>query len=443
MYVIVLLIMNRFRALTVGLTMSAMAGNMAACSIEPVTPATTTLEIPSTSRPLTYDEIELRLIHQGELLDEGEEVRHLLQTDAPLNIIHLPNSAPTPQEDSYNSEIVARGVLKTIRGIVTLATGGRYTPKNVLVAQAKSIRIDNCIAGDDVDQAAKIQAVAQSLALKGALNAVFVDAVGCKMSGGRLDGYDAPGYIPVVTANAYASTTLGSITLHEEGHAAGLLHAGAKGCETPATISSCSFKRTRDPISLMGYLDGLVFTSPELDALGLLKSSEIVVDAKSGLFTLGAATDPESILKALTFNTPKGRVYISWEDDPQAGSDSKCISEAESEAHPEDNSEVQILYADQGYVCNQVNFRYLPNGNALSKSLQVREFQEAASKDGAEAKTFNLIYRPDRAPDKFQYDPSNGEVSPGKVVYQNDQTLVKYLGLNMDNRAIVQVSPLK
>lgn len=369
-----------------------------------------------------------------------EAYRKLFQTNADIQIIHV----PTPQSDplildSYESKDLERlkshdpDYLERIRQGVEGRTDDRYAPAHVTVVDTETFQTKTgCLDTEDqsLTTLKRIWSHAMPFEDPSKLNVIFVDQPSCNS---EVLGLAVPGDTPILSANAisaqgFVTQGIEQSIVHELSHSAGLKHANLLDCQDSVRITGCGEeKKAADPNSLMGYLgtfDSTDFTMPELQALSLLHPSEVLANPANGNYQL-----PNKLLsvgkydttspKLITLDTDKGTVYISLEEDMGAKSDKKCMSEAEIAQQKIDPAAVKersktINGVETKYGCIDVNYR-------AGVSLQTRI---------ESPKGFDLVTRPDRAPDEFGEERASGEVIPGTVVYQDNSVKVTLVSID-------------
>lgn len=432
--------MNKFNALAAGLALSIAS---ASCSAETtpqntadtVAPSTWTVDAPEVSvEPLPSEQTDdpLNMV-DGHWVEEGDRVRRLIQSGAPVNILLLQSEGPVIQPTEWSDEALAsiasndQTFLSGIKDAFTYATGGRYSPE-VSVTTVPSLGSIACLRNSDREQSDQLKAHIQEYIDSSKLNLMYVAQSSCPDS--PSGGYAGTGSIPIVT---YGGFTSPDAAVHETGHAAGLGHAARADCAEFLIIQGCTEDPTGDPLSTMGYSSGKMFSTSELHALGLLEEAEVQHNPGNGEYTIGAAAD-KTLPLALTFESDEGLVYISWEQDPQAPFDTLYTEDPGHDNYDNPN----LIGVGSGVDKNGERrefAEYRVNERSLTSSLQVREVRP----DESWMVASHLITRPDRAPD-FMYDtPSNGEVIPGTVVYRQGELTVIFTGVDSSGNATVRV----
>jgi len=358
-----------------------------------------------------------------------------------------------PGEQQFRSRLTGANptLLRSVQRSFAAATYDRFVPKHVIVTRVSGKLAIGCMSDDPVKSAAQdelLQDTAFAYNQPGELNIIAIDQQPCgyNASGGETGGYDVmdSGEDPVVNARSFNEGVFENTVDHEFGHGGGLDHAGTATCTDAATISNCALNPTDDPLSLMGYTEADSahrYSYPELAKLGLIRDDEVQTIAEPGLYTLHTMNQQGS--KVLVLDTGKNEppIYFSYEADPTAAYDEKCIHDQNIDnPHDHYSSNPNVLSegsngTGQKFVCLAVNRRPLKN------SVQVRapEYSPAGSVNDAQNFLADVL-RPERVPNTFDPQPETGEIKAGTVLYQNGTYTVTLRSIAGDN-AVVQVSP--
>lgn len=397
--------------LSAGLALGLAAGSFLGCA-SPYETGAPTPESSTTAAPHpdTVAQQPAPTPHGEALMNPaGDSIRDLFQADAPINVIYIPT--PEPIQDESDQETIAaitdNTVATSMLGYMSVASSGRYEPSSATTVVTKPLETNGCLSSRDTEQFMTIQDHAQQYTADGALNIAVVGASPCVSENGTEGdaGYTSDGYLPILTLRSFNS--IAQVALHEAGHSGSLEHTSSLTCTDPAQAASCEVL-SGDPLSVMYSIKpDSRLTTPELDALGLLNSSEVLFNPPEGSIILTSPEIDTTSPKALALATPEGTIYITWERDPTASKDEVC--EAYDYTDPEqlvEGAEIKSKYNESGEseiaVCQTIAAR------PIQHSLQVRRFQNGE---------FSLITRPDRVEDAFK-EPAIGEVNPGATVYE-------------------------
>jgi chitodextrinase len=132
-------------------------------------------------------------------------------------------------------------------------------------------------------------------------------------------GWSGLAYLPGTQTWLNNALTLG-VSAHELSHNFGVHHASTVNCvesgvrvAISANLANCSFSEYGDPFSVMGNAGAARHThSQQLATLGWASGSALVTATTSGNYTLGAAEDAASAVKALRVSRGDG-TYLYFE----------------------------------------------------------------------------------------------------------------------------------
>ncbi len=338
--------------------------------------------------------------------------QRLMMKGAGIRIIHVPTAKFVPDRVPELEIMEARRallehkpeLLDRIRQAAIMATKGYYVPNSVSFVSTPPIATDAvCISNDNPLRDDPFQQEANNLVDDDAINVLFIDLPSCH-SDENLSGYNPKeGLIVITRRGAYS---LPRNLLHELGHLAGEKHAGLMVCGNPAQIKKCVTYPVGDRNSIMGYSDqpgAYDFTAPELDRLGLLPESEALIDPGPGNYPIGDVSDERSTIKLISFDTPDGRVYLSWENEQQRTTN--------------------------------------PNSQPFANnSLQVR----VKTLDGVEIIAREAIKD---SPNTLKTYPVVGETKPNTILYEgkhrDNKILITFVGRNERDQGVVKIEIIK
>ncbi len=399
-----------------------------------------------------------------------QEQMRLLGSNATINVIYIAvSNAPADEKgymkdahDAFRTKLLQSDpkILAGFTDAFDWATYGRFHPK-VQVTEAAPIALaDGCIDNANAVKTARVDLAASLYSVQGDLNVVALDADPCDSVSKGFSGYGSVNIAPVMdrkgfmTADYMKVQPYADVIVHEGGHSwGGLNHAGKAECADPIAITDCTVDVTADQNSVMSYEYGsgaltdpniaTRFTAPELEKLGLLKESEVVVNPAPGTVELVPIEQTGTKLIVIQEPGKSPKEYISFETDPYAAYTIAC--EALTKKNQNNKN---ILY--QASIGNgPTNICYKTNETDMKDSVQVRfpirPFDSTVQPNTEDTSSLAMVdTRKDSTdPHDLRDDASvaNGYNTPNTVIFSDDTLKYTYASFDKTNKAVIAITP--